>query len=33
MVLSDGGFDEDASMADFEEGLSMKRIKDWPLKI
>jgi hypothetical protein len=30
MVLSDGGLgEEDASMADFEEGLSTKTIKRW----
>ncbi len=29
MVLSDGGFNGDASMADFEEGLSTKNIRRW----
>ncbi len=29
MVLGDGGFGGDASMADFEEGLSTKNIRRW----
>jgi hypothetical protein len=29
MVLGDGGFDGDALMADFEEGLSTKNIRRW----
>ncbi len=33
MVLGDGGFDRDASMADFEEGLSTKNIKRWVFRM